>query len=320
MKKIYFLLSLIFPAIIFGQNCAELDSTYIEDVGIYTLEQILEDTSNSYNDSVFLPQDEFEENLALFTAVQTQMGSTEYNEIFQDWVRSLSQNIYTGITLYLDNNANWIDTLATYNNYSSNVIIDSMLQKYNLYFLDSGSYSSSNGDVHYVSIKSYSYLHYANIIPQFENIGLFTEVTGLNFATIPEVCTWSFSFDKTNSPTTLTFSLHDGINPFNENSYWRYSIDENCEVELVEKEYNGCGWNTIKTLQYHELVIYPNPTQSNITIMTEEKIENYTIINMIGQSLENGQIINKTIPIAHLEKGIYFIIVDDIYMTKWVKD
>ena len=57
-----------------------------------------------------------------------------------------------------------------------------------------------------------------------------------------------------------------------------------------------------------EIVIYPNPVSTSIFIKGLAQETEYKILFVNGQLIEKGRVLpKKSIAVAHLEKGIYFI-------------
>ena len=58
-----------------------------------------------------------------------------------------------------------------------------------------------------------------------------------------------------------------------------------------------------------ELSIYPNPSSNYITVfIRDQKMENYSVFNMLGQTVIKGKIADKKIDISKLQNGVYQII------------
>ena len=53
--------------------------------------------------------------------------------------------------------------------------------------------------------------------------------------------------------------------------------------------------------------VFPNPNNGTFTINANAEMS-YNIINSLGQSVDNGQIISKNINLSHLAKGVYYVI------------
>jgi len=76
--------------------------------------------------------------------------------------------------------------------------------------------------------------------------------------------------------------------------------------------------NNITSIEKEQIKIYPNPTNGNINISSEEIINKIEIYNIIGECVvsKNLNNINTTINLSNLQKGIYFI---KIYSLKNIK-
>jgi len=63
--------------------------------------------------------------------------------------------------------------------------------------------------------------------------------------------------------------------------------------------------SSTRKLNKSQINIYPNPANTIINIITNEKLSSVTILNQTGQTILKEQ--KNTIDIAHLPSGIYFI-------------
>jgi len=67
--------------------------------------------------------------------------------------------------------------------------------------------------------------------------------------------------------------------------------------------------NSNETSLISEISIYPNPASNFVTVyLRDQKMENYTVVNMLGQTVLNGKISDKQIDISSLQNGIYQIV------------
>ena len=57
----------------------------------------------------------------------------------------------------------------------------------------------------------------------------------------------------------------------------------------------------------HNLSIYPNPVNSQLSIDSEEKIETIAITDIMGKTIETIVTPNNTIDVSYLTKGVYFL-------------
>lgn len=84
-----------------------------------------------------------------------------------------------------------------------------------------------------------------------------------------------------------------------------YTFTATANTELVAYFEEGeSGFEDIETLSV-KFLLYPNPTQSSITISPSESIQNVEIYNLAGLLL--GAYSQTVINIAHLPAGVYFV-------------
>ena len=68
----------------------------------------------------------------------------------------------------------------------------------------------------------------------------------------------------------------------------------------------GSGISTPEKVETNNLHIYPNPAKDHIGIYSSEKFTEYSIMNLTGQLVQEGDFTNK-ISLSDLKKGIYII-------------
>ncbi len=73
---------------------------------------------------------------------------------------------------------------------------------------------------------------------------------------------------------------------------------------------NRSSFNTkAKEKLINEVQIYPNPAKNSISLnLRDQKMKKYSIINMLGQTILQGEITNKQIDISSLQNGVYQIV------------
>ncbi len=64
------------------------------------------------------------------------------------------------------------------------------------------------------------------------------------------------------------------------------------------------------------LELYPNPTEDKISISSKMVFDQYAIFNMEGQLIKKGFIVDQSINIAHLNRGVYLIKVQNTKLMK----
>ncbi len=108
--------------------------------------------------------------------------------------------------------------------------------------------------------------------------------------------------------------------PATNGSYTFNTLGENYTFTVFVQGENNCDdpltaeFSTSSTLNIdsynlnNRIKIYPNPATTNLHITQNKvKIKNYTITNMLSKKIASGNLVNATIDINYLEKGIYFI-------------
>jgi hypothetical protein len=78
----------------------------------------------------------------------------------------------------------------------------------------------------------------------------------------------------------------------------------------------------ISSLTKDVFTVYPNPTNSTVTVTNNNNITKVEITNVIGQKLlsESYNSNKVTVDISSFEKGVYFIRVNDSYIQKLIKE
>ena len=122
--------------------------------------------------------------------------------------------------------------------------------------------------------------------------GFNTQLNSLFLADIEE-CTGAYGVTTTNS----------------ENMYANYKEDEKIESSIE---------------QINSPVVFPNPTNSNITINSNNYINSFVVYDTIGKELLRVSNSNKTssfdIDLTALAKGLYFLYGDGILIQKVLKN
>ena len=66
--------------------------------------------------------------------------------------------------------------------------------------------------------------------------------------------------------------------------------------------------NTNEKVDIADVVMYPNPVRSFLTVeLKDQRMQTYTITNLMGQKVAHGQLTNTTINVDSLESGVYVI-------------
>ncbi|SHH36569.1 T9SS-dependent choice-of-anchor J family protein [Winogradskyella jejuensis] len=69
------------------------------------------------------------------------------------------------------------------------------------------------------------------------------------------------------------------------------------------------------------LKVYPNPTEDYINILNLNTQENYIIYDVLGKQVSSGQLLRQSqILVSHLDKGIYFLKLDNYETLRFIKN
>ncbi|WP_353777308.1 M43 family zinc metalloprotease [Winogradskyella sp. 3972H.M.0a.05] len=155
------------------------------------------------------------------------------------------------------------------------------------------------------------------------------------------VATWAQgpSFNN-NTFYSATVVLNDSEYNFGSNSQFRFQCDASANADQVYIDQvtitgisgSGSRQNTtelIRTLNEEvtseeDFVLYPNPVKSqlNIKMLDNNDAINYRIINMLGQTVQEGKT-TQIIDVENLRSGIYFLEVndgDEVLTKKFIKE
>lgn len=122
---------------------------------------------------------------------------------------------------------------------------------------------------------------------------------------------------------TAFFALNNTSNNqfFNETvSFPIASVQFNYEYQILEKNSTVTQDNNLNTTDFktQEFSIYPNPAKNELFISGLKKEANYKILTADGRLVKKGKA-NQKIDIAVLDKGIYFIMINNSNL-KFVKE
>ncbi|HEX7870564.1 MAG TPA: T9SS type A sorting domain-containing protein, partial [Chryseobacterium sp.] len=122
---------------------------------------------------------------------------------------------------------------------------------------------------------------------------------------------------------TAFFALNNTSNNqfFNETvSFPIASVQFNYEYQILEKNSTVTQDNNLSTTDFktQEFSIYPNPAKNELFISGLKKEANYQIFTADGRLVKKGKT-NQKIDIAVLDKGVYFIMINNSNL-KFVKE
>lgn len=323
-------LLLIFLSLFFGfsnaQNCTISDSlSYIYKLSAtrFVYENIRSNPQDTYYDSIYIPQQKIDEFLFWISAIWEQSAPTEHTEIFYNTKWELSGEKYKkpfDLIIEAPLNSTFMDTLNVSREYSGLIELDSLITLYNLDLKEVKDLSNSTA----ATFTSQENIFYQNIVPYFSNINQITAtVYTESVMNLLGNCNGDILVVSTNMGDTVTLQMTDKNNPSEITSYWTYFIDNNCQTTFISKSVGECKELSDITELNYNFKLYPNPVQDKLYInVADLTINNISIINILGETIENtsfnisGNILQ--IDVSNIEKGIYFIKINDS-VTKFLK-
>ncbi len=102
-------------------------------------------------------------------------------------------------------------------------------------------------------------------------------------------------------------------------------IDENGKINNANGAWVNGDPASIEDDHVHgNIVVYPNPAQNSLSVRHPNKISSFEIMNSLGKVVLSGHLNSSTINIESLQKGSYFIILNDedrhrSYHKKFIK-
>jgi hypothetical protein len=137
---------------------------------------------------------------------------------------------------------------------------------------------------------------------------------------------WSDNGAATSYDVTLVGvgTLSNSSNPEDISTNWEYSTTYDWNVKSInclgEETSSNFSFTTesnpaLSTEEFKTklFTIYPNPTTEFLNIETNETINSVTVYNLLGKQImfiEGNQILNNTLNVGNLTKGIYFITIE----------
>jgi len=98
------------------------------------------------------------------------------------------------------------------------------------------------------------------------------------------------------------------------------SVQFNYEHQILEKNSTVAQDNTLSTSEsaLDQLAIYPNPAKDELFVSGLKKLTDYNIVTADGRLVKKGST-EKKIDISALEKGVYFITIEQLNL-KFIKE
>ena len=102
-----------------------------------------------------------------------------------------------------------------------------------------------------------------------------------------------------------------------------YSVNIGTSAKGVNNNYSVTATKLGNETVLFNAVLSPNPTANYITIqMADNRLANFTIVNVIGQKVLSGKVNHSTINVSNLENGMYILEINDgqkAFTKKFIK-
>jgi hypothetical protein len=129
---------------------------------------------------------------------------------------------------------------------------------------------------------------------------LYCQANSLTLLNMNNISTLTLTnFNATNNPNLICIEVDDtsaAVSTWtNIDATASFSLDCNYSLSVDEYESN------------QKILIYPNPTTSQIHFSTQEKIISVTMLNVMGETIKTILNSNNTIDVSNLSKGAYIL-------------
>lgn len=314
MKKIKFIiLFFLVSNQLFSQNCEiSFDLSYIYNLSAISFvhTNVANDPQHAYHDSIHFPQQEINEFLFWISAIYEQSDTEEFIEIFEESEWELGGDKYSRPFEFIIEaplNSAFMDTLNVIRTHSGLLQLDSLVELYNLNLKEVKDLGNST-----IATFRAPGIVYRNLKPLFEQI---QEINSVTYTLVTfqnsSNCTGDIEVAKTIYGDTVTLKMVDKMDTSSIVSYWKYFINNDCEIDLIDKEFNNCknsvGINEIE----NTLTIYPNPANDFLFVKSSKiKSDEIKIFNILGEAVEfelefTANLIK--IDLRRFNSGIYFL-------------
>lgn len=326
MKEIKFiLLFLLVSNQLFSQNCEisnGLSYRYNLSAISFVHTNVANDPQHSYYDSIHFPQHEINEFLYWISAIFEQSGTEEFNEIFEESNWELGGEKYSrpfDFIIEAPLNSVFMDTLNVSRTHSGLLQLDSLIDLYDLNLKEVKDLSNST-----IATFTATGIVYRNLRPLFEQI---QEINSVTYSLVSFQnsgnCYGDIDVVKTFYGDTVTLKMLEKIDTSSTVSYWTYFINNDCEIELIDKEFNSCK-NTVGINEIENtLSIYPNPVSDFLFVKSSNtKFNQIKIYNILGEALEFELAFTNNllkIDLSGFNSGIYFL-QTNTKITKFIKE
>ena len=95
-------------------------------------------------------------------------------------------------------------------------------------------------------------------------------------------------------------------------------------ARLINNKTEPVGYFESRNTSEYDVLIFPNPVSGNhlnIVLLDYDEIS-YRVINMLGQTVDSGQLKSQQVNVENLESGMYFIEINDgeeVFIKKFIR-
>ncbi len=292
-----------------------VESAYSEDAQRLALKKILRQNLN-FKDSVIIPQNHidtvFNALIAVYNASTLPARDTVVGMFDIHTFRDLVMN---RLIVIADSSLPWMQQLKGGNTATGNVIVDSLISKYNLTNYTYSGWSNDEDMVLFVTDTNYNLLPLINI-----------------FSALPQVSS-SFTDFYIGDGNYIKDSIYsDHVELIYRHGwtgcpagclkqrFWKFKVYFDCSVEYVESYGTPLEFLKVNENDAEKVSVYPNPFSSQISVKGINGPFDFTITTLLGQKIMDNRSNNGLIEkLELLDESIYFLTIKTEEFSKTFK-
>lgn len=304
-KWIYLIVGLSMAIQLRAQNCPVdgwMRQNYHFDARILTIREILRDETNSWQDSVRLPQSRVEYNLGLLSSVYKLINPAT-DSVFSVYGIHIFPDIpFSSLRIEVDTSYKWVREYLADSLVSGNTVFDSLTSKYG-FSLD--SYINLQ-DYISMTIQTGEVINVSALVEIFSQIEGIEEVVAdyyvgdgddIRLTVSADTTFLDFSYGWMDCPAGCVFRYH-----------WTYYV---IDCEPVYSGSYGNPYSVIETDKQEKGNMFPNPAADKIYIPNpEEDLLKIHIYNLKGSLVYKNVSFSGEMDISHLNTGMYILTIE----------
>ena len=93
---------------------------------------------------------------------------------------------------------------------------------------------------------------------------------------------------------------------------------------MLNNKTEVAGYLESSNISEHDVFVYPNPVSGNHlnVVLLDYKGISYRVMNMLGQTVDSGQLKSQQVNVENLESGMYFLEIndgDEVLIKKFIR-